>query len=230
MIGRQRADSTLDLYATLQVSPVAEDVVIHAAYRALIRRHHPDRGGTPAMAQRLNAAYAVLRDARARQAYDRYGTGPAVPAGDTATEPEGPRSLAAELGRGLLERFAPTATEGPGWLFDFAGVLRVSRRDHIWMKQFHRRDLADARAFNTMIEATLLTRPLLRWGSDLFVAVLTGLSAPFAGMLRAPRGPFPRIGHAVVALDLTGHRLHAPRGCQRLPTMMALGAVVQACR
>lgn len=32
-----------DYYATLGVTPQAEDVVIKAAYRALAQRYHPDR-------------------------------------------------------------------------------------------------------------------------------------------------------------------------------------------
>jgi hypothetical protein len=219
MIGpRAEPDEIVDPYATLQVRPDADPVVIQAAYRALMRRHHPDRGGSPAMAARLNAAYALLRDPRARPT-------PARPAPGAA-----PRALGAELRRALLEHFSPVVTDGPGWLFDFAGVLRSGRRHRIWMRRFHRQDLADARAFHTMIEATRLTRPLWRWGSDLFVAVLLEMSPPFAAVLRPPGGWLPRVGHAVVALELGARRVHAPAGSRRLPSLAGLHAAVAAAR
>ncbi|WP_083770954.1 DnaJ domain-containing protein [Phenylobacterium zucineum] len=62
-----------DHYEVLGVSPEAEDVVIDAAYRALMKRHHPDvRGGAgEARAKEINEAYRVLRDPDERARYDR---------------------------------------------------------------------------------------------------------------------------------------------------------------
>jgi curved DNA-binding protein CbpA len=62
-----------DPYATLQVAPDAHDDVIAAAYRALARRHHPDRAGdagTSVMA-RLNAAWELIGNPEARARHDR---------------------------------------------------------------------------------------------------------------------------------------------------------------
>jgi curved DNA-binding protein CbpA len=62
-----------DYYAVLGVSPSSEDVVIQAAYRALMRRYHPDTNCSPEAARKcieINAAYAVLGDPAARAAYD----------------------------------------------------------------------------------------------------------------------------------------------------------------
>lgn len=62
-----------DYYAILGVSPAAEDVVIGAAYRALMRHYHPDTNPDPAAqdrAREITAAYAVLRDPGNRAAYD----------------------------------------------------------------------------------------------------------------------------------------------------------------
>jgi curved DNA-binding protein CbpA len=70
-----------DYYGILGVMPTAEDVVIRAAYRALVQRYHPDRySGPPDDAERrmkeINEAYAVLSDAEKRKDYDRIrGTG-----------------------------------------------------------------------------------------------------------------------------------------------------------
>jgi hypothetical protein len=62
-----------DLYAILGVSPDSEDIVIKAAYRALMRRYHPDTNNDAdalARAREINAAYAVLEDQQKRAAYD----------------------------------------------------------------------------------------------------------------------------------------------------------------
>jgi hypothetical protein len=65
---------TPDHYDTLGLSPTSEDVVIRAAYRALIRRYHPDGNASAeatARARAINAAYAVLIDPEKRAEYDR---------------------------------------------------------------------------------------------------------------------------------------------------------------
>jgi len=64
----------LDPYAVLQIVPTADQEVVHAAFKALARKYHPDHDATrrarDKMAE-LNKAYAVLRDERARATYDR---------------------------------------------------------------------------------------------------------------------------------------------------------------
>lgn len=62
-----------DLYAILQVHPQAEQVVIEAAYRKLIRKYYPDVNQSPDAHERtveLNDAYAVLSDPARRRSYD----------------------------------------------------------------------------------------------------------------------------------------------------------------
>jgi curved DNA-binding protein CbpA len=62
-----------DHYGVLGVSPTSEDVVIRAAYRALMRRYHPDADPSSEGAQRaqaINAAYSVLSDPEKRARYD----------------------------------------------------------------------------------------------------------------------------------------------------------------
>ena len=64
---------TGDCYAILGVHPSAEDVVIGAAYRALMRHYHPDTNPDPqaqARAREITAAYALLRDPAKRAEYD----------------------------------------------------------------------------------------------------------------------------------------------------------------
>lgn len=60
-----------DLYRELEVDPQATTETIEAAYRSLIRRHHPDAGsGTGWRATRLNLAREWLTDPARRALYD----------------------------------------------------------------------------------------------------------------------------------------------------------------
>lgn len=47
--------------SVLFVTDDAPDYIITAAYRALAARNHPDKGGTEAAMQRINAAYEALK-------------------------------------------------------------------------------------------------------------------------------------------------------------------------
>ena len=83
-----------DHYEVLGVSPLARSGEIRAAYRRLMREHHPDlRPGDPSaeeMARRLTAAWAVLSQPSRRAAYDRTrmrATPTAAPAPPPVTRP-----------------------------------------------------------------------------------------------------------------------------------------------
>jgi DnaJ-class molecular chaperone len=74
-----------DLYAILEVSPSATPAEISHAYRALLRRHHPDTRAqddksqsavSDATLQQILAAYTVLHDAARRADYDRQYSPP----------------------------------------------------------------------------------------------------------------------------------------------------------
>jgi curved DNA-binding protein CbpA len=70
-----------DLYAVLRVAPTASAAELDAAFRTLVRRHHPDTGdGDDERLRQVLDAYAVLRDAAARAAYDRRRTPRRTPA------------------------------------------------------------------------------------------------------------------------------------------------------
>ncbi|CAN5444306.1 hypothetical protein BH09PSE4_BH09PSE4_13590 [soil metagenome] len=63
-----------DPYAVLGVSPGADDVVVRAAWKALLRKYHPDTCSEPGAAERtaqINAAFTLLAKPEARAAYDR---------------------------------------------------------------------------------------------------------------------------------------------------------------
>lgn len=59
-----------DYYTVLGVARTATEAEIKAAYRSLMKQHHPDTGGQTDATQEINQAYAVLGDPEKRRAYD----------------------------------------------------------------------------------------------------------------------------------------------------------------
>ena len=65
---------SLDPYHILQVLPSAEQEVLHAAFRALAMKYHPDRDSSARAARRmmeLNQAYAMVREPELRAQVDK---------------------------------------------------------------------------------------------------------------------------------------------------------------
>ena len=60
-----------DPYVELGVSSQASAEEIKAAYRQLVKQHHPDAGGDDQRMLALNAAWEVLGDAERRRSFDR---------------------------------------------------------------------------------------------------------------------------------------------------------------
>lgn len=63
-----------DPYTVLEVSSHASAAEIKAAYRRLVKQHHPDAGGDDQQMLALNAAWEVLGDQERRRNFDRTRT------------------------------------------------------------------------------------------------------------------------------------------------------------
>jgi curved DNA-binding protein CbpA len=83
-----------DPFAVLGVARGATEEQIHAAYRAAVRRTHPDAGGSAAEFEAVQQAYETLRDPAARARLARDGAShtqerpaPARPSATAADDP-----------------------------------------------------------------------------------------------------------------------------------------------
>jgi curved DNA-binding protein CbpA len=112
------AGPSFDPYAVLQVVPTCEQEVVHAAFKALALKYHPDHDRTRRAADKmaeLNRAYALLRDQRSRASHDR----------SRRTTIAG-ISVAATTRPGAV---APPATASPGSVLNFGRYTGWSLRD-----------------------------------------------------------------------------------------------------
>lgn len=75
---RPKGDTT-KLYKILGVDTKSSEKEIRKAYRALARKHHPDRGGDPVKFKEVQNAYDCLSDPNKRKAYDATGDPDADP-------------------------------------------------------------------------------------------------------------------------------------------------------
>jgi curved DNA-binding protein CbpA len=160
--------SSVDLYAVLGVSPDANDAAIRSAYRHLARRHHPDAGGDEHVMMVLNKAWAILRDADRRAAYDHQrtwprpiATAPARP--DTAAKATAAASAAADPATtGFVAREStapPPIGRASGTVLDFGryagwsfGQLAIHDPDYLlWLER-----TPIGRPMRAEIQATLL--------------------------------------------------------------------------
>lgn len=66
-----RSPSSRDPYQVLGVASSASAAELKAAYRALVKQHHPDAGGDEHRILELNAAWEVLGDPERRAKHDR---------------------------------------------------------------------------------------------------------------------------------------------------------------
>lgn len=96
-----------DPYAILGVSPGAPAADIKAAYRRLVKRHHPDAGGDDKKILALNAAWEVLGDGERRRRYDAEHYSKRDRSGGGTSGPR-PATEARRQGDGLLLEWLQT--------------------------------------------------------------------------------------------------------------------------
>jgi hypothetical protein len=126
---RTREWSSIDYYAVLGLSADAGASVIDARYRALAKEMHPDRTSDQIVIERfkrVNAAYAVLRDAKTRADYDDFRA--RVAEGRLYTAPPAPPVRRQPVAYDHLAppRRPKTRAPMPDWLrTTIAGVLIV---------------------------------------------------------------------------------------------------------
>lgn len=152
-----------DAYAILQIDPLAEEIVLDAAYRALARHYHPDgESPSPARMADINRAYALLRTPMLRRRYDvGRKFHPVGPAQATESAP----SPTADLRSRLRPDDAPDAAAadgngqiGPGSALDFGRYegwkLRdLARRDPDYLRWLARH--SSGIRYRTAIEQVL---------------------------------------------------------------------------
>ena len=113
------AEERRNLYRILHVQPEAPLEVIRASYRTLMStlRAHPDLGGDPEAAARINAAYAVLADPARRRAYDQSLARPRPPTAAPAAPATSPRPSAAATAA-AAPRPAAATVDAAAWQAD----------------------------------------------------------------------------------------------------------------
>lgn len=104
-------DRPSDPYGVLGVARGATEAEIKAAYRALVKRHHPDAGGDDQRILAINAAWEVLGDADRRRRFDRQqaASSHGAPSPGAPPAPSRPSGAAADqdLAQWLQQVVAP---------------------------------------------------------------------------------------------------------------------------
>ena len=101
----KQSGSSRDPYQVLGVAVTASAAELKAAYRALVKQHHPDAGGDAHRILELNAAREVLGDAHRRAEHDRLhhsarSEGPLSNTARSAAAGRAVRTATAEAARG----------------------------------------------------------------------------------------------------------------------------------
>ncbi|WP_242152570.1 J domain-containing protein [Sphingomonas sp. BAUL-RG-20F-R05-02] len=111
-----------DYYAVLGVSAASDEVVIRAAFKALMLKYHPDTNRSPdatARAAAINEAFSVLGDPERRAAYDASRRERSAPPASPPPPPDKPASGAAANSE------VPKVAAKAGWGSRIVGMIAV---------------------------------------------------------------------------------------------------------
>jgi curved DNA-binding protein CbpA len=130
-----------DAYSLLQIDPLAEEVVLDAAYRALARRYHPDGDSpNPARMADINRAYSLIRTPELRRRYDTERRFHPVGPAPAAPSPVSDLRSRIQHERETAEAAATVDGEiGPGSALDFGRyegwrLRELARRDPDYLR------------------------------------------------------------------------------------------------
>ncbi|HEY7737461.1 MAG TPA: DnaJ domain-containing protein [Candidatus Limnocylindria bacterium] len=127
-----------DAYSLLQIDPLAEEIVLDAAYRALARRYHPDgESPNPARMADINRAYALIRTPDLRRRYDTERK--FHPVGPAPTTPSPVSDLRSRLHPDAADPQPASGEYGPGSALDFGRyegwrLRELARRDPDYLR------------------------------------------------------------------------------------------------
>jgi curved DNA-binding protein CbpA len=127
-----------DAYSQLQIDPLAEEIVLDAAYRALARRYHPDGDSpNPARMADINRAYSLIRTPDLRRRYDMERN--FHPVGPAPATPSPVSDLRSRLAPEVVDPVPANGEIGPGSALDFgryAGwhLRELARRDPDYLR------------------------------------------------------------------------------------------------
>jgi curved DNA-binding protein CbpA len=129
-----------DAYSLLQIDPLAEEVVLDAAYRALARRYHPDgECPNPARMADINRAYSLIRTPELRRRYDTERRFHPVGPASAAPSPTSDLRSRIQREREAAEDKAANGDIGPGSALDFGRyegwrLRELARRDPDYLR------------------------------------------------------------------------------------------------
>lgn len=111
------------------MNPQASHGEIKAAYRALVKQHHPDAGGDPAAMLAVNAAWEVLGDRQQRQRFDQVRPRQAHAATTPQKQPTSAAASEEEVALWLKQVYGPMDRLLAQVLNPFAAQLRALAAD-----------------------------------------------------------------------------------------------------
>jgi len=107
----------MDPYSSLGVQKGCSDDDVKKAYRKLVMKHHPDKGGDPEKFKQIQGAYEVLSDPQKRQNFDQFGN------------PEGPQMGSGGFPGDIFSQMFGGGQRGPVRRSNYSHEIHISLED-----------------------------------------------------------------------------------------------------